>query len=151
MEHFSSKKILWEKNVKLFFPEPTSTKINISSNSDEKTNYLRQSDLMSLWKNNPKCSPTNLLSKLIRSLFIGSSQNLLGYFNNLQKTAQKSNRSIGENSPNLVTLIRGKPPSPSCYASLWKLVTCEFCNKQIGKSWFKKSNQQLDTRTELGT
>jgi hypothetical protein len=65
-----------------------------------------QGDQIRLWKNRPKSSPSRLLSKLKHNFYRGNKQpNNLGYFCNLQKATHSKQSPIGENSPNLVTLI----------------------------------------------
>jgi hypothetical protein len=67
-------------------------------------NPKHQGDLMSLLKNHPKCSPTNL-SKLTHNLNHGKSSQKCGLHRGFKKNLPKvNNRPLGENSPNLVTL-----------------------------------------------
>jgi hypothetical protein len=58
-------------------------------------------------KSRPKCSPTPFLSQLIHNFFRGKKNYLktLGYFFICIKLPKVNNSSIGENSPNLVTLL----------------------------------------------
>jgi hypothetical protein len=52
------------------------------------------------------------LSKLIHNLYFGNKwHKIVGYFCNFPKLPKANNRPLGENSPNLVTLLQSKLPS----------------------------------------
>jgi hypothetical protein len=117
---------------------PMATRIWSKPVSAARTNKLRygvhgcaHGDQMSSWKNRPVCSPTISCKNEIMAFKVEkSSSNIRATFVIFQNLTKVNNRRIGENSPNLVTLVKHNWRNQGC-----QMVCFQTKDPSLGKFW----------------